>query len=277
MAYNILQAPSSAVSSVFSSVGSAMSTLQLTALLNDLNNIADVQNYLNHGWVQGEMPLMSNLYFFQPNLRNGNFIPQQLIKGFQLPDRTIQTSNITFRGVAINYATGSVTGDLVVTFYERQDLVVTGFYEAWKSYIASPSGGFYGLNNNCKYDMFCIFQQSLGGGDTSSLTGQFINGLPSNVADAVNAVNFAGIALLLGCQPTQVSYPRMENPNDGKVEVVEVQVTFKCDVCLKLPLSLNVDQILEILGVSRNGFGIGGSTSTSSIINSASSAIQGFF
>jgi len=253
MAANILQAPSAAISDLFSGVGTLMSTVQLTALINDLNNISDLQNYFNHGWVSGDSPLFSNLYFLQPNERSGNVIPQQLIKGFQLPDRTIEMSQFKFRGVSINRPVGSVTGDFTITFYERQDLIVTGFYEAWKSYIASPSGDFYGLLNNNKYDMFCIFQQSEGGSNTASFTSQAISNLPSNVQNVVNQFNFAGVALLMGCMPKSISYPKMQNPDDGKVDAVEVEVTFSCDVCLKLPLSLNVDQIVEILGLSRNG------------------------
>lgn len=253
MALSLLQAPASAISGLFSGLKSVLGATQLTALINDINNVQDITNYLNHGWVQGEMPLMSNLYFLQPNIRNGNFIPQQMIKGFQLPDRTITTNSVNFRGVNIKYPAGSATGDFTVTFYERQDLIVTGFYEAWKSYAASPSGDFYGLPNNTKFDMMCLFQQSIGGGNTASLTGQLINSLPTGTANAITEYTPAGIALMMGCFPKSVSYPTMENPVDGKVSAVEVQVTFSCDVCLKMPLSLNLDQILEILGISRQG------------------------
>ncbi len=252
MALNILEATNSALTSVFTSAKNALNTFQLSALINDINNYSQWTEIGTNGWISSDMPLFSNLYVFQPGLRNGNYIPRQQVYSVQLPDRTITTDSIKFQGIQINYPSGATTGNFVATFYETQTLNVTGFYEAWKSYAVSPNGNFYGLPNATKQDMLIILNNSLSV-NPGTITNNLINSLPSNIQQIVNDVNFSGVVLLMGCFPTAVSYPEMKNPDNGVIDAVKVQVTFSVDCCLKMPLSLNVDQILEILGVSRSG------------------------
>lgn len=249
----ITSALNGAVSGAISAAGSALGAVSLTALINDLNNITDLLNMFNNGWIEGNEPLLSNMYIFQPNLREGNFIPRQLVKSVSIPDRTIQTSSIKFRGIDIKFPSGATTGNFKARFYERQDLIVTGFYEAWKSYAVSPTGDFYGLPNQVKFDMLVVLNNSMTAGN-SSITGKIINSLPQKVNEAISEVNFAGLVLLVGCFPVNVTYPDMANPDNGQVDAVEVEVDFSCDICVKIPLSLNIDQILEILGISQAGF-----------------------
>lgn len=243
---------SNLLNSTFAAAKGALNSVSVGALISDINNYGDLANLAANGWIPGNEPLLSNMYIFQPYPRKGNYIPRQLVKGVVLPDRTIATKTQKFRGVDLKFPAGSSTGEFTVTFYERQDLIVTGFYEAWKSYAASPSGGFYGLPNQVKQDMMVILNTSMSF-NSNTITGKIGNALPGVLNSIANSLNFAGVALLMGCFPISVSYPALENPDDGKVNAVEVQITFSCDVCVKIPMSLNIDQILEILGTSQDG------------------------
>ena len=229
------------------SFSSLLGDMSLSSLMSDINNIKEMSNVMSHGWV-GSDPLFSHVYIIQPPLRNGVYIPRQLIKSVQIPDRQITTANFKLKGNEISYATGATCSDLKITFYENQQMQVTAYINAWRNSIIGLAGGDAGLMNNYKYPMYFIHNSSLGN-PIDTLSSNFINKvLPSSASSVLNQFEFAGVTACFGCFPTSMPFPIYENLKEDSQ--VELTVTFKVDEVIQMPISTDIGQIQEILGLN---------------------------
>lgn len=226
---------------------SILNDMSLGSLLSDINNIKELSNITSHGWV-GSDPLFSHVYILQPPLRNGTYIPRQLIKSVQIPDRVLRTKTFPFKGNNISYAVGYDCSELKITFYENQLMQITAYINAWRNSIIGLAGGNATLMNNYKYPMYFIHNSSLGNPIDTLTSGLLEKVLPSKINSTLQKFEFAGVTACFGCFPISMPFPPYENLKEDSQ--VELTVTFKVDEIIQMPLSTDIGDIQEILGLN---------------------------
>lgn len=192
--------------------------------------------------------MFSHMYIMQPALRNGVYIPRNLVKSVQLPDRVIRTGNFSFKGGKISYGDGYDVGDLHITFYENQQMQISSYINAWRASIVGPAGKTVGFPSDYKYTMFFIHRNSLGN-PVNTLTSSLMNKvLPSSVKTAIQPFNFCGFTIMFGCFPKSMPYPEYENLKQDSQ--IELRVAFSVDEVIQIPFGADISAISEILGLN---------------------------
>lgn len=220
--------------------------LTVGSLVEDINNVTQLANFFNHGWV-GSDPLFSNAYFFQPAAYKGTFIPRSLVKSVTLPSYVINTKIVKFRGTdGTSFATGSTTGNMSAVFYENQEFQVSTYLRSWMADTVGPGGKSYGIPNDYKYTMFFINNQSLGQPNDTLLSKLANKVLPNSVLQAAEKVLPVAITFLFNCYPTTFSFPTSENQS---FDICEINATFSCDAIIQIPCSVAMlSEIFSIIG-----------------------------
>lgn len=228
-------------------LSSALDSFSVGSLLQDLNNLTQLQNITSNGWV-GSDPMFSHMYIMQPALRNGTYIPRQLVKSVQLPDRVLRKSAFPFKGGKISYADGYDVGDLHITFYENQQMQISSYINAWRASIIGPAGKTAGFVNDYKYTMFFVHRNSLGN-PVDTLTSSLMQKIvPNNIKTALQPFNFCGFTVMFGCFPTAMPYPQYENLKQDSQ--IELRVSFNVDELVQIPFGADIGDISEILGLN---------------------------
>ena len=200
----------------------------------------------------GADPLFSHVYFFQPTIRNGNYIPRQLVKAVKLPTNNLKVEHFHMKGREIAYVVGSETSDLEVTFYENQLMQVTGFINSWMSTTHTPGGGKIALPSQYKEMMIFLHNQSFGNSTGTLLNDLAYKTLPNNI---LNDVEYAGITIIFGTFPKNSPSYTYENlkgaGSEGSDEgACTFTTNFNVDYMFQFPLSVDFSSILQILGYS---------------------------
>ena len=233
--------------SINQSASSISQFLNLGSLLSDLNNIAEVADVTDTGWV-GSDPLYSHFYIMQPALYQGTYIPRNFVKTVKLPTRTLTPSYIPFRGGQIYHYKGYSVGSLSLTFYENQEFQILSYLRKWQAGCVGVGGTSYGLPNDYKYTMYFINNNSLGQ-PFNTITSNIINKLPASTQTALNKIEFCGLMIMFGCSVKNIQLPTSEL---RKFDTYEITAEFLVDEIVQIPLSADIGAILEILGLQTN-------------------------
>lgn len=212
------------------------------SLLNDVNNIQELANFTNHGWV-GSDPLFSHVYFFQPALRDGNYIPRQLVKGVNLPIKELKKDKYHLKGREISFTRGSNISDLEVVYYENQQMQVTAFHNAWLANIDGPGGSYVQMPSEYKEMMIFLHNQSFGNPITTITNDLAYKLLPNHL---LNTIEFAGITIMIGVYPQKS--PGFNYENMKQNSACEFSIKYNVDEMFQFPLSVDVSSIMQILG-----------------------------
>lgn len=242
------------VLNIDSGISTLATPISFASLLNGINNYKNF-DLSNRGWVSATDPLFTNLFIYAPasyNQSGGNYIPFQMCQSAILPARSIVNGSYQLRGGKITYPTGFEVGDFQVTFFENQQLQVSGYFNAWLNATVALGGSDYALPSQYKANQFFIINAAEGISNGTAL-GQLINSvLPADFINALSAINFAGIVMLIGTYPKNVAFEsRFENPPN--VNAQTINVTFNCDEMVLIPFSTDLTSVFDILGLNRSG------------------------